>query len=145
MASNSKLNEIYQSIKQRSFNPNCKDYKDYGACGIMICDEWANNEWSGLGHRTKGWLMFKTWALNNGYQEGLSIDRIDNNKGYSPDNCRWVTQKIQANNRTNNRVITYKGKNQTLAQWVEELDCNYNTVYQRLLKGWPVEKAFETN
>ena len=113
-----------------------------------MCEEWLNKERviTDLGLSTKGWITFKTWALNNGYQEGLTIDRIDNNKGYSPDNCRWVNHKTQANNRSSNRFITYKGKTQTMKQWSEELGIDYRVMTQRItILKWPTNKAFETS
>jgi hypothetical protein len=74
----------------------------------------------------------------------LTIDRIDNNKGYSPENCRWVSKKVQSNNRNFCRKITYKGRTQNLKQWCEELKLNYKTIHKRIaIDGWTVEKAFE--
>ena len=148
MAKNSRLNKIYINIVQRCYNPNTINYKSYGARGITMCEEWLNKERviTDLGLSTKGWITFKTWALNNGYQEGLTIDRIDNNKGYSPDNCRWVNHKAQANNRSSNRFITYKGKTQTMKQWREELGIDYRVMTQRItILKWPTNKAFETS
>ena len=148
MAKNSRLNKIYINIVQRCCNPNTINYKRYGARGITMCEEWLNKERviTDLGLSTKGWITFKTWALNNGYQEGLTIDRIDNNKGYSPDNCRWVNHKTQANNRSSNRFITYKGKTQTMKQWSEELGIDYRVMTQRItILKWPTNKAFETS
>ena len=80
--------------------------------------------------------------MTNGYRKGLTIDRIDNSKGYSPDNCRWVTIKEQSNNRRSNRNITYKGQTRTLTQWSEELGMNFFTLRDRLDNGWSIEKAF---
>lgn len=148
MAKNSRLNKIYINIIQRCYNPNTINYKNYGAQGVTICEEWLNKERTKtvLGLSTKGWLSFKTWALNSGYREGLTIDRIDNSKGYTPENCRWVDYKTQANNRGTNRLITYKGKTQTMKQWSEELGMDYRVITQRItVLKWPTNKAFETS
>ena len=126
-------------MKDRCYNPNNKQYKDYGGRGINICAEWQTP------HSHKGGRAFKKWALENGYAENLTIDRIDCNKGYSPENCRWVSKKMQSNNKRNNRIISYKGKTQTLAQWCEELELDYDVIEHRLIRNnWVAEKAFET-
>jgi hypothetical protein len=132
-------------MKTRCYNQKDPRYKNYGVRGITICEEWLCSERvKGLkGGLTKGWSAFKTWAEENGYSDELTIDRIDNNKGYSPENCRWVTMKAQTNNRRNNKYIFYKGRTQTLAQWCEELQLNRNTVVSRLRANWSTEKAFE--
>lgn len=148
MAKNSRLSKIYINIKQRCYNPNTINYKHYGDRGITVCEEWLSKDRiiSKDGLSTKGWLSFKEWALNNGYQEGLTIDRIDNNKGYSPENCRWVSRKEQQNNLRSNHLITYKGKTQTMAQWSEELGIDYRTIVTRVATlKWPIKKAFETS
>ena len=130
---NSRLNRIYANMKSRCYNPKDRNYSHYGERGITICDEWLDGEV--VCHpNTKGWLVFKKWALENGYKENLTIDRIDVNKDYSPDNCRWLTQKEQQNNRTNNHYITYKGRTQSLVKWCEELNLNYKTVSTRINK-----------
>lgn len=147
MKSPSKLNGVYRAMKARCYNPNVKSYKDYGGRGITICDEWLNPEkvCTHYGIYTKGWRAFEIWALSNGYKEGLTIDRIDNNKGYSPDNCRWVDKKTQSNNRGFCRLITYRGKTQNLKQWCEELGINYKLAHRRLsICKWTVEQTFET-
>lgn len=144
--SRSRLNSIYQKMKERCYNTKCNRYYCYGGRGITICDEWNNNELSGKTNCTKGWLAFKFWAFSHGYQEGLTIDRIDCNKGYSPENCRWITYKEQANNRRSNHLITYKGVTHNLSTWCELLNLNYDRVERRLNKcHWSVEKAFETD
>lgn len=141
-----RLNDIFRNIKRRCYNPNNKQFKDYGGRGVKLCKEWADSEMVNLGKRgrvSKGWLAFQEWSLNNGYSDNLTIDRIDNNKDYSPANCRWVSRKIQQNNKRNNRYITYRGKKQTLAQWCEELQLNYSTTYYRLsVMHLSVEEAF---
>jgi hypothetical protein len=143
---NSKLNKIYDSMKRKCYNQKCERYKDYGGRGITICDEWLNNEHvPGTRNCTKGWVAFKNWALENGYRDGLSIDRIDNNKGYCASNCRWVSSSVQNNNKRNNLMITYKGKTQNLKQWCNELGLKYQRVRDRINKyHWTVERAFET-
>lgn len=142
-----RLNQIYRHMKDRCYNPKNYEYNKYGGRGIVVCDEWINHERvKTLGRVTKGWLAFKEWALSNGYKDNLSIDRINNDKGYSPDNCRWADAKTQSNNRGDFVYkITYKGKTQTLKQWCKELDLKYPTVLRRIsVLHWPIEKALET-
>lgn len=111
-----------------------------------MCEKWMNKERiiTKEGQSTKGWIAFKEWAAESGYKEGLTIDRIDNNKEYSPENCRWITPKEQANNRRNNRLITYKGKTQTMKQWSTELGMDYRVMVFRIATAkWPIQKVFE--
>ena len=142
-----RLNRIYSDMKKRCYDSNYKQFKDYGGRGIVICDEWLNKEIIRFkeykGSASKGYLTFKKWALENGYQDNLTIDRIDVNGNYEPNNCRWVTQKIQNNNQRRNIIITYQNKTQTLKQWCEELGLNYSTVQTRIsVYHWSVEKSF---
>lgn len=138
-----RLQNIYVNLKQRCYNPKSTFYKNYGGRGITVCDEWLNSEMYD-GRSTKGWIAFKNWALSNGYADDLTIDRIDNSKGYCPENCHWVTMRTQQNNRRSNRLITYKGKTQSLVNWCRELNLNYDTIKCRIRRNWTVEKAFET-
>ena len=127
------LYEVWCAIKQRCFNPNNKRYANYGGRGITICDEWLND-----------YLAFKEWAMENGYEDNgdLSIDRIDNDGNYEPNNCRWVDRIVQANNKSNNIVITYNGKSQTLRKWSEETGINADTLYHRYRAGKTPEEIF---
>lgn len=126
---NTKLYKVWFAIKERCFNPNNKSFHNYGGRGITICKEWIND-----------YASFRDWSYENGYQEGLSIDRIDNNGNYSPDNCRWTSRKVQGNNRRNNLFYTLDGRTQSVAQWAEELGIKHNTLLLRLEK-WPLRRA----
>lgn len=124
------LYHIWETMRLRCSAPNNQKYYMYGARGIKVCDEWQND-----------FIAFQEWALNNGWRKGLSIDRIDNNKGYAPDNCRWVTRKVQQRNTRRNIFITYQGKTQTLVEWCEELNLNYKTINNRISSGWDKVRA----
>lgn len=149
MDKHSRLSSIYRSMKNRCYNPKSVNYKWYGAKGITVCEEWLNKERTSVAgtcikNISKGFLAFKVWALTNGYEDGLTLDRIDGNKGYCPENCKWVTMKEQNNHTEHNHFCTYNGKTKTIKQWCEELNLNYSKTVQRILCGWTVEKAFET-
>jgi len=131
-----RLSVIYWGMKNRCYKPNHQSYKRYGGRGITICEEWLEPY--------IGFKRFKKWALENGYKNELTIDRIDVNKGYSPENCRWITNKEQQNNRRDSHTVTYMGKTQTLAQWCEELNLDYDKTQMRINKlHWNIEKALE--
>jgi len=122
----------YRNMLARCYNKNRKDYKFYGARGIKVCAEWRNSS-----------VKFFNWAFAHGWTLGLTLDRIDVNGDYAPDNCRWVDLKTQCNNRRSNTFCTYKGESKTLTQWCQELGLNYDTVRRRIRRGLPVEEAFE--
>ena len=146
MGKTTRLANIYSNMKNRCYNTRDQKYKNWGGRGITVCNEWLNKEIiKGDKHGiTKGWIAFKEWAESNGYSDNLTLDRIDNNKGYSPENCRWADMKTQANNKRNNVYITYKGKTQTLSQWCEELELSRVTVYCRIKKfHWSPERALD--
>lgn len=132
--SHTRLDNAYQSIIKRCYDENNPAYKDYGGRGIVMCDEWLND-------KTK----FFKWAVANGYADNLTIDRIDNDKGYSPDNCRWATMKEQANNRRSNHYVFYDGEIYTLKELAEKYNINYDKLKQRINKlHWSIEKALST-
>lgn len=117
---------------RRCNNPNTKRYSIYGGRGITVCDEWQD------------FKTFKNWALSHGYGEDLTIDRKNNDAGYSPDNCRWITGASQANNRRDNRIVTYKGITDTLANLCRHFNLDYGLVNGRIQKGWSPIKAIST-
>lgn len=144
---NSRLNRIYHNMISRCYDPKSSAYYKYGAKGIGVCKEWLNSEViiTKEGRTTKGWLVFKEWALLNGYNDSLTIDRISNVDWYTPDNCRWVSYKKQNNNRVCNIFITLDGETRTLAEWCDIKHLDYRTMYYRICKyHWDVEKAFST-
>lgn len=122
--------KIYKNMIYRTENPNSKDYKNYGERGIKVCREWRNN-----------FKAFYDWSMSSGYEKSLTIDRIDVNKGYSPDNCRWVSRKIQANNTRVNHTIEFSGKRHTLAEWGDITGIPRLVILKRLKRGWPVDRA----
>lgn len=127
----SKLYRLWQGMKTRCYNENCHNYKDYGARGIRICDTWLND-----------FKAFHDWAIDNDYREGLQIDRIDNDRNYEPDNCHFVTSKINSNNRRNTVYINLNNIIRPLFEWCEILNLNYCTVYKRIYNyNWSIEKA----
>lgn len=134
MESHTRLYRIWTGMKTRCGNPKHHEYYNYGGKGISVCDEWKDS-----------FQAFHEWATESGYADGLTIDRIDNEKNYCPENCRWATYKQQANNRTQNHLVTYNGKTQNIAQWAEELGINRVTLQARINRyGWDIEKAMTT-
>ena len=125
------LQRVWTGMRYRCRNPNSGDYPNYGGRGITICPEWDI------------YLNFWQWALPNGYKVGLYLDRIDNDAGYSPENCRFVTSKVSMNNRRSLRNITAFGETKNVTQWSEDARCLVSraTVYQRLDIGWQPEQA----
>jgi hypothetical protein len=106
--------------------------KYWGGKGITVCDEWQGRN---------GFENFYKWSIANGYSEDLTIDRIDSNGNYEPNNCRWVDSITQNNNLSNNHCVIYKGEIKTIAQLSREYRINYQTLYSRILKGWDLERA----
>lgn len=124
------LYKVWTAMKQRCRNPNCKPYPRYGGRGISICDEWESD-----------YKSFRAWAYDSGYSIGLSIDRIDNDGNYCPENCRWTGRDVQMSNTSRNRLITVNGVSRTLSEWSRELGGSRGLVAHRLSKGWTEEEA----
>lgn len=127
-----KLFDVWQSMKQRCNDKNHKSYKDYGGRGITVFYNWLGKE---------GFINFHNWSMENGYKEGLTIDRIDTNGNYEPNNCRWVDILTQANNKRNNRLLTYKGITDTIPNWARKYNIKAGTLYWRITNNWDIEKA----
>lgn len=125
------LYTTWSGMKQRCYDVNSSHYSLYGGRGIGICDEWRYD-----------FIAFYDWALRNNAKKHLSLDRIDNNKGYSPDNCRWATAEEQQRNKRTNRIIEYNGIKKTLIEWSNELGIKESTIRFRLDKyGFTVAQA----
>lgn len=130
----SRLYDIWYGMKFRCEKGDKYRDKWYVERNVHVCDEWKNS-----------FETFKEWAMQNGYNDKLTIDRIDNYGDYCPDNCRWITMVDQNRNRTNNRNIEYRGETKTLAEWASELGFNYWTLIYRFDKlGMTPEEAFNT-
>lgn len=131
---NGKMSLTYKTwtgMMQRCSYVGHNQYEDYGGRGITVCKRWS---------KFINFLMDMGERPGKGYQ----IDRINNNKGYSKNNCQWVTPKQNSRNKRNNRLITYKGKTQCLAEWAEQFDIDYYTLKWRLNNGWSIEKTLTT-
>ena len=129
--SESRLYETWSGMKKRCYNPYSKSFSAYGGRGIAVCDEWKDD-----------FQAFYDWAMANGYADDLTIDRIDVNGNYSPENCRWVDKLTQANNCRTNHYLTFNGKTQSIAEWARELGVSDSLIRQRIVKlGWSVERA----
>lgn len=124
---------IWSMIKNRCTNPNCNRHAFYKDKGIKVCDRWLG---------PNGFINFiEDMGMRPG--PGYSIDRIDNDGDYTPENCRWATKKEQSNNQSRNLLLSYMGRTQTLALWCDELGLNYKRTWKRLKDGWSVKHAFE--
>jgi len=128
----SRLYRIWHSMKQRCLNPNDSSYIHYGARGIEVWKDWLDFE------------SFYQWAVNNGYEDHLTLERKNVNGNYEPSNCEWIPQSEQLNNTRRSRLITYNDKTQNLKQWADELGFTYKQLQKRLDSGWTVERAFNT-
>ncbi len=129
----SRLYVIWNGMKTRCYTKSSGEYKHYGAKGIKICDEWHYN-----------FPAFYTWAIDNGYSDNLTIDRIDYNGDYEPKNCRWVGYIQQANNRSDNILLTHNGETHTIAEWSRITGIGTATLQYRKYQKWSDDKILTT-
>lgn len=127
-----RIHNIWSKMKDRCNNARCVEYELYGARGITYCPEWET------------FLPFYNWAMENGYREDLTIDRIDVNGNYCPENCRWITLEEQQKNRRTTRWYTEDGKTMCLTDWIAQKGLTSGCVYSRLKRGWSLERALNT-
>lgn len=135
--SKDRLYQLWIGMKMRCYNPSNDSYKNYGGRGIQVCDEWKDD-----------YESFKEWAMSSGYDVGAergqcTIERINLNDNYCPENCTWKTMKEQNNNKRSNRLITFNGETHNLSEWADILGIKYGMLLDRLNKlHWSVEDAF---
>lgn len=125
----SRLYRCWRNMISRCENSRNKEYDNYGGRGISVCTAWHD------------FKLFFQWAISNGYSDELTIERINVNCGYSPENCTWADTYTQARNRTNNRMITYQGKTMIVTDWAKETGIGEATIRHRLDAGWTVEET----
>lgn len=129
-----RLYGIWHGMKQRCYDSSCKDFDRYGKRGICVCENWRND-----------YNAFREWSINNGYDSKKTIDRIDVNGNYAPDNCRWITLEEQNRNKEETIYLEYNGERKSLADWCDDLGIKYQTVYARIYhNGWSVNRALST-
>ena len=129
-----RLYRIWANMKGRCLNPNVKEYKWYGGKGISVYPEWLDFQ------------SFYDWAMGNGYTDELTIDRIDSDGDYCPDNCQWITLAAQQSNRSNNRHLTYCGETHTIKVWAEKFGIEYFRFYGLLKKhNFDIGRMIECN
>lgn len=128
-----RINNIYHNMKNRCNNSKNYRYKNYGGRGIKVCDEWQNN-----------FLSFYNWAINNGYDETLTLDRIDVNGAYCPSNCRWIPLEKQFYNKTDNVYYIVNQQKKCLSELCKEYNMPYQTVRKRLERGKDIMMALTT-
>lgn len=130
-----RLYGVWANMMGRCYNPKNREYLRYGGRGVTVCEDWRD------------FAQFADWARASGYDETAArgectLERRNNDLGYSPDNCVWANASVQANNTRRNRYISYQGETKTLSQWARHLGIKQSTLSRRILSGWPVEKAF---
>ena len=129
-----KIYRVWANMISRCCNQKLKSWDNYGGRGITVCDEWRNFQ------------NFMDWSFKNGYSETLTLDRIDNDKGYSAENCRWVDEFVQANNKRNNHIVEYNGERLSIKQWSDKTGIPYKTLHRRIVAlHWDIERAINTN
>lgn len=121
---NTRIHHIWSNMKQRCYNKKSRAYRLYGERGVVVCDEWRNN-----------FMRFYRWAKANNYKENLTLDRIDVNGNYCPENCRWVDNITQQNNKRNSHYLTYNGRTYTVSEWGRITGIKPGTIFARLRRG----------
>jgi hypothetical protein len=124
-----RIYNIWKNMRARCHNSNHPNFKYYGGKGVVICGEWNDI------------IVFEKWALENGYKDDLTIDRMDSNGNYEPDNCRWATREEQSNNKCSNVKITHNGITLGISQWAYKLGGKSHMVISRLRRGWTDSEA----
>lgn len=127
------LHKVWRGMKDRCYDENSPAYKYYGGRGILVCSEWKDS-----------FQSFRSWALQHGYSPGLSIDRIDVNGPYSPENCRWVDRYIQMNNTRRNHFLEFQGERHTVSEWSRIVGISVRCLFSRLRRGWSIEDTLIT-
>lgn len=128
--SHERIYNVWAGMKKRCSSESHPSYMYYGGRGISVCDEWATN-----------FLAFYEWSMSHGYQDDLSIDRINPDGNYEPSNCRWISIKEQENNRRNNVTITFDDETHTISEWAEIKGIKYTTLRRRIKSGWTTQRA----
>lgn len=128
-----RLFSIWDGMLDRCYKTFSIEYNNYGGRGIIVCDEWKSE-----------FINFYNWAIANGYKDGLTIDRIDNDGNYEPNNCRWATYQRQARNRRSNHLLTFKGETKPIVEWSEIVGIKADTIWHRLKSGKSIEYALTT-
>ena len=130
---NTRIYQEYHDMIQRCYNPNCGEYHNYGGRSIIVCDEWLDKD--------NGFMNFYNWAMSHGYRDDLTIDRINVNGNYEPNNCRWAPNIVQSNNTRRNNNIEYDGNIFSLMNWSRALGQNDSKLYTRLCNNWPIHEV----
>lgn len=131
-AHKTRLYKIWSGMKERCYRVNHNHYGRYGGRGIIVCDTWKSN-----------YLAFKEWAMSNGYADDLTLDRINIDGNYEPSNCRWIPLSEQPKNKSDNRIVEYKGKKYILSELAKMAGMNHSTLTYRINRGWDIQKAVE--
>lgn len=129
-----RLFSIWVGMRRRCYDIRRNNYKNYGGRGIKVCDEWLGES---------GFQNFYDWATVNGYNDTLTIDRVDGDGNYEPSNCRWVDMETQQNNRRNNHIVTFHGESMTITQMARKYNLNPNILYRRIQRTKNAEKLLE--
>lgn len=127
---NKQLKDLWRNMLRRCYDPRDKRWENYGGRGVRVCEEWRTDR-----------IAFMRWVVANGWGDGTTLDRIDVNKGYQPENCRFVGATVQMNNTTRNRFIEFNGERRTVAEWARHLGVSTFALQHRFTRGWDDERA----